>query len=101
MAFKKDGSNSVQVRSESLFAYSQFSLSSPVLSSSVAAESWGLSLNPRQAVMATAGNEGKVKVLSASTEDFGNELATLDASGSFGSAVRYVSNPARAFDHEA
>ncbi|GAA5959053.1 hypothetical protein JCM3765_006323 [Sporobolomyces pararoseus] len=53
------------------------------------AESWGLSLNPRQAVMATAGNEGKVKVMSASTEDFGNELATLDASGSFGSAVRY------------
>lgn len=53
------------------------------------AESWGLSLNPRQAVMATAGNEGKVKVMSASTEEFGNELATLDASGSFGSAVRY------------
>ncbi|GAA5895201.1 WD40 repeat domain-containing protein [Sporobolomyces salmoneus] len=53
------------------------------------AESWGLSLNPRQEVMATAGNEGRVKVLWASTEDFGNELATLDASGQFGSAVRY------------
>ncbi|GAA5850208.1 hypothetical protein JCM3766R1_006810 [Sporobolomyces carnicolor] len=53
------------------------------------AESWGLSLNPRQPVMATAGNEAKVKILSASTEDFGLELATLEASGSFGSAVRY------------
>ncbi|GAA5870756.1 hypothetical protein JCM16303_001578 [Sporobolomyces ruberrimus] len=53
------------------------------------AESWGLSLNPRQPVMATAGNEGKVKVLSAATEGFGDELASLEASGTFGSAIRY------------
>lgn len=43
--------------------------------------------------MATAGNEGKVKVLSAATEDFGDELASLEASGTFGSAIRYVSHP--------
>ncbi|GAA5924605.1 WD40 repeat domain-containing protein [Sporobolomyces koalae] len=53
------------------------------------AESWGLSLNPKAEILATAGNEGKVKVLSSSKEDFGDELATLEASGSFGSAVRY------------
>lgn len=58
-----------------------------------AAESWGLSLNPRAPIVATAGEGGKVNVLSASTDDFGEELATMDATGTFGSAIRYVRHP--------
>ena len=72
------------------------SLSSALIVDSVpscTAESWGLSLNPRAPIVATAGEGGKVNVLSASTDDFGEELATMDATGTFGSAIRYVRHP--------
>ncbi|GAA5885148.1 hypothetical protein JCM6882_007250 [Rhodosporidiobolus microsporus] len=53
------------------------------------AQSWGISLHPRTEVLATAGQSGCVKVLSASAEGFGEELAQLEATGSFGTAVEY------------
>ncbi|GAA6007866.1 hypothetical protein JCM11491_006517 [Sporobolomyces phaffii] len=53
------------------------------------AESWALSLHPTAPVVATAGNDAKVKVLNAAAEGFGDPLATYEASGTFGSAVRY------------
>ncbi|GAA5973304.1 hypothetical protein JCM11641_003064 [Rhodosporidiobolus odoratus] len=53
------------------------------------AESWGVSLHPRTEVLAAAGQEGRVRVLSASAEGFGEELASMEAAGSFGTAVEY------------
>ncbi|GAA5952707.1 hypothetical protein JCM21900_000410 [Sporobolomyces salmonicolor] len=53
------------------------------------AESWGVSLSPKAAQLATAGGEGRVRVLSAAMENFGEELATMEATGSFGSAIEY------------
>ncbi|CEQ39246.1 SPOSA6832_00748, partial [Sporobolomyces salmonicolor] len=35
------------------------------------------------------GGEGRVRVLSAAMENFGEELATMEATGSFGSAIEY------------
>ena len=49
--------------------------------------------------MATAGGEGKVKVMSAEEETFGQELMALDATGNFGSAVKYVSTRIRLSAH--
>ncbi|GAA5875290.1 hypothetical protein JCM8547_006890 [Rhodosporidiobolus lusitaniae] len=53
------------------------------------AEAWDVSLHPRTEILATAGQEGRVRVLSASADGFGEELALLDAAGSFGMAVEY------------
>ncbi|BGP18991.1 hypothetical protein JCM10213_009300 [Rhodosporidiobolus nylandii] len=53
------------------------------------AESWAVSLHPRTEVLATSGQEGTVRVLSASVEGFGEELAKMDAAGSFGTSVEY------------
>ncbi|BGP45514.1 Ski complex subunit Rec14 [Rhodotorula kratochvilovae] len=53
------------------------------------AASWDLSLNPRAGTMATAGGEGKVMVLSSAVDTFGDELAALEATGTFGTAVEY------------
>ncbi|GAA6006167.1 hypothetical protein JCM10207_000548 [Rhodosporidiobolus poonsookiae] len=53
------------------------------------AHSWAVSLHPRTEVLATAGQEGRARILSASAEGFGEELAVLEAAGSFGSAVEY------------
>lgn len=54
------------------------------------AETWSLSLNPNSLHLATAGAEARVKILSSAVENFGEELTTMDATGTFGSAVEYV-----------
>ncbi|SCZ91935.1 BZ3500_MvSof-1268-A1-R1_Chr5-3g08230 [Microbotryum saponariae] len=54
-----------------------------------AAESWGVTIHPSAPNVATAGNEGKVRILSAAIDDFGTELVQMDAQGSFGSAIQY------------
>lgn len=41
--------------------------------------------------MATAGNEGKVRIMSSAVDNFGEEVMTMDATGTFGSSVEYVS----------
>ena len=41
--------------------------------------------------MATAGSEGRVRVMSSAVENFGEELMTMDATGTFGTSVEYVS----------
>ncbi|GAA6041299.1 hypothetical protein JCM8097_001326 [Rhodosporidiobolus ruineniae] len=53
------------------------------------ADSWDISLHPRTDVLATAGQEGRVRVMSAGAEGFGEELAAMEAAGSFGTAVEY------------
>lgn len=54
------------------------------------AASWDVSLHPGVEQFATAGGEGKVKVISSAKETFGQELAALEATGKFGMAVEYV-----------
>ncbi|BGP00872.1 WD repeat protein 61 [Rhodotorula toruloides] len=53
------------------------------------AASWDVSLHPGAPQFATAGGEGKVKVMSSAKETFGQELAALEATGKFGMAVEY------------
>ncbi|SCV72778.1 BQ2448_4315 [Microbotryum intermedium] len=53
------------------------------------AESWGVTIHPSAPNVATAGNEGKVRILSAAIDDFGTELVQMDAQGTFGSAIQY------------
>lgn len=43
--------------------------------------------------MATGGADGKVMVLSSAVDSFGDELAALEAKGSFVTAVEYVRPP--------
>lgn len=56
------------------------------------AETWSISLNPRNLHLATAGSEGRVRIISSAVENFGEELTSMDATGTFGSAVEYVSS---------
>jgi hypothetical protein len=83
-ASSKGGRSWVRVRL-ALVSSPHFSLIFPP-----AAESWDVSLHPRTDILATAGQEGRVRVLSSSAENFGEELALLEAAGSFGTAVEYV-----------
>ncbi|GAA5929156.1 hypothetical protein JCM3775_006749 [Rhodotorula graminis] len=53
------------------------------------AASWDISLHPRAETMSTGGADGKVLVLSSAVDSFGDELATLEAKGSFVTAVEY------------
>ncbi|ORY90703.1 WD40-repeat-containing domain protein [Leucosporidium creatinivorum] len=53
------------------------------------AETWSISLNPRSLHLATAGSEARVRILSSAVENFGEELTSMDATGTFGSAVEY------------
>ncbi|KDE05882.1 hypothetical protein MVLG_03825 [Microbotryum lychnidis-dioicae p1A1 Lamole] len=53
------------------------------------AESWGVTIHPSAPNVATAGNEGKVRILSAAIDAFGTELVQMDAQGTFGSAIQY------------
>ncbi|KAM0787931.1 hypothetical protein ACM66B_006136 [Microbotryomycetes sp. NB124-2] len=53
------------------------------------AESWGVSLSPRSLHMATAGEKGKVKVMSSDTDTFGHTVANMEATGNFASVVQY------------
>ncbi|GEM09320.1 WD repeat protein 61 [Rhodotorula toruloides] len=53
------------------------------------AASWDVSLHPGAEHFATAGGEGKVKVMSSAKATFGQELAALEATGKFGMAVEY------------
>lgn len=40
--------------------------------------------------MATAGDKGKVTIMSSAKENFGEVIGTLEATGTFGTAVEYV-----------
>ncbi|TNY20074.1 WD40-repeat-containing domain protein [Rhodotorula diobovata] len=53
------------------------------------AASWDISLHPRTETMSTAGADGKVMVLSSAVDTFGDELASLEAKGTFITAVEY------------
>ncbi|POY76022.1 hypothetical protein BMF94_0745 [Rhodotorula taiwanensis] len=55
------------------------------------AVSWDVSLHPRLEQMATAGDKGKVTIMSSAKDNFGEVLATLEATGTFGTAVEYAS----------
>lgn len=65
----------------------------------MAAETWDLSLHPKSLHLATAGLEAKVRVLSSAPENFGEELATMQASGTFGTTVEYVNMPTGQLSH--
>lgn len=56
-----------------------------------AAETWSVTLNPTNLHMATAGLDAKVQILSSDIETFGDVLFTMSGSGTFGTAVEYVS----------
>lgn len=43
--------------------------------------------------MATAGDKGKVTIMSSAKENFGEVISTLEATGTFGTAVEYVGGP--------
>lgn len=64
-----------------------------------AAETWDLSLHPKSLHLATAGLDAKVRVLSSAPENFGEELTTMQASGTFGTTVEYVSLMRSFLDH--
>ncbi|GAA5979770.1 hypothetical protein JCM10908_003038 [Rhodotorula pacifica] len=54
-----------------------------------AAASWDISLHPRLEQMATAGDKGKVTIMSSAKDNFGKVISTLEATGTFGTAVEY------------
>ncbi|GAA5954424.1 hypothetical protein JCM8115_004585 [Rhodotorula mucilaginosa] len=54
-----------------------------------AAASWDISLHPRSEQMATAGDKGKVTIMSSAKDNFGEVISTLEATGTFGTAVEY------------
>lgn len=54
------------------------------------AASWDISLHPRLEQMATAGDKGKVTIMSSAKDNFGEVISTLEATGTFGTAVEYV-----------
>jgi hypothetical protein len=56
------------------------------------AESWAVSIHPRTLHLATAGNEGKVKILSSAVDNFGEEIYAMDATGAFATTVNFVSS---------
>lgn len=56
----------------------------------VAAETWGLALNPKSLHLATSGGKATVRVMSSAVETFGDELTTMAATGTFGTAIKYV-----------
>ena len=62
----------------------------PLRPSRTTAASWDISVHPRAETMATGGADGKVMVLSSAVDSFGDELAALEAKGSFVTAVEYV-----------
>lgn len=57
------------------------------------AASWDISLHPRSEQMATAGDKGKVTIMSSAKDNFGEVISTLEATGTFGTAVEYVREP--------
>lgn len=50
-----------------------------------------MSINPRSLHIATTGSEARVRILSSTVENFGEQLTTMEATGTFGSAIEYVS----------
>ncbi|GAA5884780.1 hypothetical protein JCM3774_003815 [Rhodotorula dairenensis] len=54
-----------------------------------AAASWDISLHPRLEQMATSGDKGKVTIMSSAKDNFGQVISTLEATGTFGTAVEY------------
>jgi len=55
------------------------------------AESWGVSIHPRTLHLATAGSEARVKIMSSSVDNFGEEVYAMDAAGAFATAIKFVS----------
>ena len=43
--------------------------------------------------MATAGDKGKVTIMSSAKDNFGEVISTLEATGTFGTAIEYVRGP--------
>jgi hypothetical protein len=43
--------------------------------------------------MATSGDKGKVTIMSSAKDNFGEVISTLEATGTFGTAVEYVRGP--------
>lgn len=55
------------------------------------AESWAVSIHPKVPHFATAGNEGRVRILSTAVDNFGEEIYAMDATGAFATTVKFVS----------
>ncbi|KAK4701651.1 hypothetical protein P7C70_g4579, partial [Phenoliferia sp. Uapishka_3] len=52
-------------------------------------ETWGLALHPKSRHLATTAGNATVRIMSSDVENFGEELTTMEATGTFGTSIEY------------